>query len=250
MTEAEETPQESTGEPDLSDTELVAEVAAIDESLAAAVVERIERIDALEEEQSTIETELEETRERLEHTRADFRNYKERAKRKQEEIKERATEELIERLLDVRDNLTRALEEETDDVESLREGVKLTRKQFDRVLDGEDVSRIEPDPGDDVDANRHEVMTRVESDRPEGTVASVYRPGYEMAGKVLRPAQVTVSDGPLAKKDDGDGTEGEETRTSEEDTENDAKTPVEEEAETAAEEGETTEKNDDASQDR
>ncbi|MFB6153614.1 MAG: nucleotide exchange factor GrpE, partial [Halodesulfurarchaeum sp.] len=160
--------------------------------------------------------ELEETTERLEHTRADFRNYKERAKRKQEEIKERATEELVERLLDVRDNLSRALEEETADVESLREGVKLTRKQFDRVLDAENVSRIEPEPGEQVDADRHEVMTRVESEQPEGTVASVYRPGYEMAGKVLRAAQVTVSEGNGSDQHpDGDATTGAESRETE-----------------------------------
>jgi molecular chaperone GrpE len=36
---------------------------------------------------------------------------------------------------------------------------------------------------------------RVDADHPEGTVAEVYRPGYEMAGAVLREAQVTVSEG-------------------------------------------------------
>jgi molecular chaperone GrpE len=36
---------------------------------------------------------------------------------------------------------------------------------------------------------------RVQSDQPEDTVADLHRTGYEMAGKVLRAAQVTVSDG-------------------------------------------------------
>jgi molecular chaperone GrpE len=88
------------------------------------------------------------------------------------------------------------LNEESDNADSLREGIELTRKQFDRVLAEEDVERIEPEPGSDVDASKHEVMMRVGSEEPEDAIASLYRPGYEMAGKILRPAQVTVSDGP------------------------------------------------------
>ncbi len=193
MTEAEEQPVDTDEKPE---DDLLAEVAALDEELASGVADLLENVESLEAELERREDELEAKTEKLEHTRADFQNYKKRAKRRQEEIKERATEDLVERLLDVRDNLTRALEEESEDVTSLREGIKLTRKQFDRVLDAENVTRIEPDPGSAVDANRHEVMMRVESDEPADTIASVYRPGYEMAGKILRPAQVTVSEGP------------------------------------------------------
>jgi molecular chaperone GrpE len=182
-------------------SDLVEEVAAHDEALAESVAALRDRnealeaeLDAVEDDLESVEADLETAEERLERTRADFRNYKERAKRQQEEIKERATEDLVERLLEVRDNLDRALEDETDSLASLREGVELTRKQFDRVLDEEDVQRIEPEPGSDVDPNRHEVMMRVEADQPAGTVASVYRPGDEMAGKVLRTAQVTVAE--------------------------------------------------------
>jgi molecular chaperone GrpE len=194
MTEAEEQAAES-GNADGSDLEIVAEVAAYDEELAGAVGDLFDRIETLETELDETNDRLETVNERLERTRADFKNYKQRAKRQQEEIKERATEDLVERLLDVRDNLTRALDEDSEDVESLREGVKLTRKQFDRVLDAENVRQIDPQPGEEVDANRHEVMMRVDSDQPADTIADVYRPGYEMADKILRPAQVTVSEG-------------------------------------------------------
>lgn len=151
------------------------------ETLEAELEEREERIDELES--------------RLKRTQADFQNYKKRAKKRQTQMEERATEELVERLLDVRDNLNRALQEESDDVESLREGVKMTLSEFDRVLDAENVREIAPDEGSEVDPQRHEVMMRVESDRPEGAIDEVYTPGYEMGERVLRPAQVTVSDG-------------------------------------------------------
>ncbi len=167
-------------------------IAAYDEELATEVESRI----------ADLETELDEREERvdelesqLKRTQADFQNYKKRAQNRQERIQERATEDLVERLLDVRDNLNRALEEDSGDAESLREGVEMTLSEFDRVLDEEDVSEIVPEPGEETNPQRHEVMLSVESDRPEGTVDEVYTPGYEMGDQVLRPAQVTVSEG-------------------------------------------------------
>jgi molecular chaperone GrpE len=165
-----------------------------DEDLAEEVAALEDRVADLETDLAEAEDEVEDLTERLAAKQADFKNYKERAKQRQEDIRERATEDLVERLLDVRDNLGRALDEDAGDVDSLREGVKLTRKEFDRVLDAEGVEEIAPDPGEAVDAQRHEVMMRVESEEPAGTVVDVYRSGYEMSGKVLRPAQVTVSE--------------------------------------------------------
>ncbi|WP_336345827.1 nucleotide exchange factor GrpE [Halalkalicoccus ordinarius] len=154
-----------------------------------------DRVETLETELEEREERIDELESRLKRTQADFQNYKKRAKKRQTQMEERATEELVERLLDVRDNLNRALQEESDDVEALREGVKMTLAEFDRVLDAENVREITPDEGSEVDPQRHEVMMRVESDRPEGAIDEVYTPGYEMGERVLRPAQVTVSDG-------------------------------------------------------
>jgi molecular chaperone GrpE len=168
---------------DAAGDDLGDEVAALEDQVAE-----------LESDLAETEAELADVTERLQAKQADFQNYKQRAKRKQEEIRERATEDLVERLLDVRDNLDRALDQDGDG-DDIRDGVELTRKEFDRVLEAEGVTEIRPEAGDEVDANRHEVMMRVDSDQPEGTVAEVYRPGYEMGEKVLRTAQVTVSDG-------------------------------------------------------
>ena len=195
MSDSEETTNEPPDAAESEETTLLAEIAAHDEELAGSVGDLLDRIEMLEAEVESLEDDLDTAEERLQHTRADFKNYKERAKRRQEQIKDRATEDLIERLLEVRDNLGRALSDETENADSLREGVELTRKQFDRVFEEENVERIDPKPGTAVDATRHEVMMRVESDQPSDTIASVYRPGYEMVDKILRPAQVTVSEG-------------------------------------------------------
>ena len=175
--------EESNGE-ELS--ELAARVAAVDEELAVEVA-------ALEDRVSELEGETEELQSKLARKQADFQNYKKRTKKKQEQLKARATEDLVERLVPVRDNLVRALDQDED--ADIRPGVDSTLQELDRVLDEENVTVIEPVPGDEVDPHRHEVLMRVDSDQPDGTVVDLYQPGYEMGDKVLRAAQVTVSDG-------------------------------------------------------
>ena len=156
--------------------------------------------DELAEEVAALESELEERREevdeltsKLARVRADFSNYKQRAKRKREEIRERASESLVERIAPVRNDLLRALDQA--DGSDIRPGVESTLEKFDEVLAEEGVEPIDPDPGEAVDPARHQVMLRVDSDQPDGTVHEVYEPGYEMGDRVIAEAQVTVSDG-------------------------------------------------------
>lgn len=194
-----EPPAESTegeSEPVATDPahdELVAKVAAHDEALAGEVGELAVRVAALQAELADQSAEADELESKLKRARADFQNYKKRVKEREAQIRERATEDLVERLLDVRDNLVRALEQDED--ADIRDGVEATLASFDRVLADENVEAIEPEPGAEVDPDRHEVVLREEDGRqPPGTIERSYRPGYELAGSVLRPAQVTVSE--------------------------------------------------------
>lgn len=178
---------------------VVVEVRDVDEDLGDAVEAIVDRlatakatIDTHEETIDTHKDRIEELERKLRRSKADFQNYKKRSKRKQDQIRERATEDLVARLTKVRDNLVRALEQDED--ADIRPGVESTLSEFDRILGEENVEIIEPEPGDVVDPERHEVMLRVESHQPAGSIVDVYQPGYEMAEKVLRPAQVTVSD--------------------------------------------------------
>lgn len=187
-------PEDAGSESDTGgeNTELVAEVAAVDEALASDVKELHDRVAELESEVAERAEEVETMKSRLTRAKADFQNYKKRAKKREEAIKERAAEDLINRVLDVRDNLLRALEQD-DDVD-IRDGVEATLATFDRVLDAENVDTIEPQPGDEVDPARHEVVMRVSGEQPAGHIEEVYRPGYTLAGSVVRPAQVTVNE--------------------------------------------------------
>ncbi len=176
------------------DADLVERVADADPELVATELTVLhERIEHLQESVAQHTEEIDDLESRLARKQADFQNYKQRQQDRLAEEKERATEDLVTRLLDVRDNLARALDQDED--ADIRGGIESTLRQLDTEFERENVERVEPEPGDDTDPQRHEVLMRVDSDQPEGTVADVHRPGYEMAGKVLRAAQVTVSDG-------------------------------------------------------
>jgi molecular chaperone GrpE len=192
---AEEPTADSQGEePGESEgTTLADRVADYDAELGDAVADLEARIEELEADLAAAEERADDAESRLKRTQADFQNYKKRAEKRREEIKERATEDFVTRLVPVRDDLVRALDQEAG--VDIRDGVESTLSSFDRVLEEENVVPIQPAAGDEVDPTRHQVMMRVESDLPEGTVVDVYRPGYEMAGAVIQEAQVTVSEG-------------------------------------------------------
>jgi len=216
--ESDDVPERSAETPESSDEsvsslreEFLEDVRETDDAeLADELAARELEIETLRDEINELEARLEEKNEeiedltsRLKRKQADFQNYKKRMEREREKERERATEDLVERLLDVRDNLRRALDQ--DEPDDLRKGVESTFRQFERELDRENVDPIEPEPGDEVDPERHEVLARIEADQPEGTIADVHRPGYIMGEKVLRPAQVAVSDG---SRDDEYETDG------------------------------------------
>ncbi|MGB9954393.1 MULTISPECIES: nucleotide exchange factor GrpE [unclassified Haloarcula] len=181
------------GEFDIDD-ELVDRVAESDpEDIARELSALRSRVDSLESQVEQQDDDIEELEEKLKRKQAEFQNYKKRMDKRREQEQKRATEDLVTRLLDVRDNLERALEQDEDT--DIRGGVESTLRQLDDVLDAENVEVIDPDPGGDVDPTQHQVLARVDSDQPDGAIADVHRPGYEMADKVLREAQVTVSEG-------------------------------------------------------
>jgi molecular chaperone GrpE len=179
-----------------------AEQDSVEESDSTPSTDLIERVEDSDSEQ--IAREIESLREQsdeqqdtiddlesnIKRRQAEFQNYKKRMEKRRKQEQKRATEDLVTRLIDVRDNLHRGLEQEGN----IREGVETTLRQFDEILEQENVVEIMPEPGDDVDPQRHEVLLRVESDQPVDTIDAVHRPGYEMADTVIRAAQVTVSD--------------------------------------------------------
>ena len=109
---------------------------------------------------------------------------------------ERGRREILADLLDVIDNLDRAIESarQAASPEALLQGVELVRRQFLSKLEGLGVKRIET-----VDAAFdplvHEAITTVPAASPDqdGRVVGVVRHGYTIGDDVLRPASVAVA---------------------------------------------------------
>ncbi|KAG7886786.1 hypothetical protein KL938_000439 [Ogataea parapolymorpha] len=130
---------------------------------------------------------------------ADFRNLQETTKREMQKAKDFALQQFAKDLLESIDNFGHALnavKEETlksnQEVSQLYEGVKMTRDVFEKTLARHGLSKIDP-VDEPFDPNRHEATFQapVEGKEP-GTVFHVQQPGFELNGRVLRPAKVGV----------------------------------------------------------
>lgn len=112
---------------------------------------------------------------------------------------ERARRDLIADLLEVLDNLDRALDatRRGASAEALLQGVELVRRQFLSKLEGLGVRPIEAAEGQPFDPALHEAVTTVpgRSEHDDGRVAGVIRQGYRINDDVLRPASVAVTAG-------------------------------------------------------
>lgn len=113
-----------------------------------------------------------------------------------------ATSNICKAILQVADNLERALlaapEElraENEVVKNLAVGVEMTGRELAAVLESQGVKKFES-LNQPFDANLHQAMQEVEhTDVPHGTVVQVMQEGYMMADRLLRPAMVIVSKG-------------------------------------------------------
>lgn len=135
------------------------------------------------------------------HLYAEFENFKKRA------IKEclRTADEILgwenaaRDLLEVIDNLERALShipEGTD--KNLTAGLNMTLAQFRSSLQKQGVQLIAAQ-GQALNPEFHDAVSQEPSDLPEGQIVREQLKGYTLHGRLLRPAAVVVSSGPLAK---------------------------------------------------
>jgi molecular chaperone GrpE len=96
------------------------------------------------------------------------------------------------RLLDVADNLERALSHAAQD-DPLRAGVQATFQQLQAALSQEGIKPIQVEVGTPFDPHRHEAIGAQPADVEQNTVAAITQAGYAFDGQILRPARVVVA---------------------------------------------------------
>ncbi len=142
--------------------------------------------------------------ERYLRTLADMENLRKRTQREKEELSKYANENIIKEILPVIDNLERAVEHATTSESSddgLLEGVQMTLVQFSQVIERFGVEAIDAQ-GQMFDPNLHQAMGQIESELPVNTVVQQMQKGYQLNGRLLRPAFVMIAKAPAAAQNE------------------------------------------------
>ncbi|MFK3799627.1 MULTISPECIES: nucleotide exchange factor GrpE [unclassified Pseudomonas] len=130
---------------------------------------------------------------------ADLQNVRRRAEQDVEKAHKFALEKFAGDLLPIVDSLERGLDLSNPDDESIRpmrEGIELTLKMFNDTLKRYQLEAIDPH-GQPFNAEHHQAMAMQESaDVEPNSVLKVFQKGYQLNGRLLRPAMVVVSKAP------------------------------------------------------
>jgi len=140
---------------------------------------------------------------------ADAENTKRRAEREANDARAYAIQKFATDLLAVADNLARALtaqpaESADPAVKNFVVGVEMTEQALQGALERNGLKRINPQRGEKFDPHKHQaMMEQPGTDVAPGGVIDVLQPGYELLGRLVRPAMVTVAAKGAAAPQDG-----------------------------------------------
>ena len=162
----------------------------------------LEPIEALEKELQETKDELDEQKDKFIRLQAETDNFRKRLSREKEEFSQYANERLFKGLIPIFDNFERALEDPSNEIKSLKEGLDMTLKQFSTFLEKENVEPIKA-IGEKFNPELHEALTSEESnDHEEDTIISQFVKGYKINNRVLRPSQVIIAKKPTVAVED------------------------------------------------
>jgi len=165
-------------------------------SEARELSEKPTYVQELEARVAAKDEELRATLARYREANAEFEQARARLRRDVAKEVERGTKAVLADLLDVVDNLDRAVDaaRSSGSDSALLQGIELVRAQFLAKLDGHGVRRLDA-VGRPFDPALHEAATTVPVSDPaqDGVVVGVIRQGYAIRDEVLRPAVVAVA---------------------------------------------------------
>lgn len=130
---------------------------------------------------------------------ADFDNFRKRTARQMEENRKAVLEQVLLDFLEVTDNFDRALKsaKTAEDMSSIVSGIEQLSRQFFSILEKYGLEKIKSEKASEFDPHRHEAVQHIEtSEVPDNTIVEVYKTGYALNSKVIRPAMVSVARNP------------------------------------------------------
>lgn len=135
--------------------------------------------------------------ERALRAQAELENFRKRVYRDTEQQLKFASMGLLKDVLEVADNLQRALDAavQADSTGSVAQGIQMVQSQLQTVLGKHGCQPIEA-LGKPFDPNYHEALTQMPSaEHPAGNILQELRKGYMLHDRVVRPSQVILSSG-------------------------------------------------------
>lgn len=149
----------------------------------------------LEQKLEEAEAEAKSAHDRFLRVSAEFENFKKRTRREVDDFRKYANEALIKELLNVVDNLERAMESSIEAKENnqLLEGVDLTLKEILKIFEKFNVKPIEALEKEFDPAVHQAVLQEPSEAHPDNTVIREFQRGYTIHERLLRPAMVVVS---------------------------------------------------------
>ncbi len=128
---------------------------------------------------------------------AEFDNFRRRTAKEKIELQKTAGERIFQDMLPLVDDFERAKAamQQTEDIESLRQGIDLIYNKFITFLEKNDVRQIDTTDAD-FDTDFHEAITQFPAPTPEqkGKVIECTQKGYTLGDKVIRYAKVVVGE--------------------------------------------------------
>lgn len=139
--------------------------------------------------------EIEQLKDKYLRSVAEFDNYRKRTLKEKAELILNGSEKAVQAILPVLDDMERAIAnaEKTEEVEVLREGMKLIYQKTNKILESLGVKKIDTEDAD-FDTNFHEAVAMVPGmgDDKKGKVLDCVQTGYTLNDKVIRHAKVAV----------------------------------------------------------
>lgn len=169
------------------------EGATVDEAIASLEQQRIAELEA---ELAKAQAQVAEQQDSVLRAKAESENARRRAQGEIDKARKFALEKFASELLPVIDNLERALQSADANDESIKpvlEGIELTQKSFMSTVEKFGLQVIDPQ-GEAFNPELHQAMSMQEStDVAPNTVIMVMQKGYQLNGRLVRPAMVAVS---------------------------------------------------------
>jgi molecular chaperone GrpE len=129
---------------------------------------------------------------------AEADNTRRRAEREANDARAYAIQKFARDLLGVADNLSRALAAHPQSpdpaLKNFIVGVEMTEKELQGAFERNGLKKIHPAKGDKFDPHQHQAMMELaDTDVAPGAVIEVMQSGYELLGRLVRPAMVVVA---------------------------------------------------------